>query len=310
MPALTAAVFLKVLMPAPLGQPSIRALSNLAVLTLAVDPQNPDKLYAGTNGGGVFKSNNGGADWVSINSGLTAPGLTVQSLAIEQGNPNKLYAGTKYGGVYRSSDSGDNWTPADSGINYSPVLAIVIDRTNTAIVYAGASGGVFKSTDGGANWVSINSRLNNLTVLSLAINPVNSNQLFAGTFGSVQKTTDLTAPTITLIGDASLTIGLGVTYLDPGATVSDNVDVGLTASVSGHVDTSTLGTYTLTYSAIDSAGNAAAQMVRSVTVVSAINSGGGALDFTSVLATLFLLVARKTRARELLWVTPLSKRPD
>jgi len=50
------------------------------VQTLAINPQTPDTLYAGTWGGGVFKSINGGTNWTAINTGLTY--TVVTALAI------------------------------------------------------------------------------------------------------------------------------------------------------------------------------------------------------------------------------------
>ena len=40
------------------------------ILALAIDPTTPSTLYAGTDGGGVFKSTNGGAAWSAVNTGL------------------------------------------------------------------------------------------------------------------------------------------------------------------------------------------------------------------------------------------------
>src|SRR5467141_789953 len=48
---------------------------------LAIDPQAPSTLYAGTYLGGVFRSADGGANWRAINTGLT--NTTVFSLAID-----------------------------------------------------------------------------------------------------------------------------------------------------------------------------------------------------------------------------------
>jgi len=45
-------------------------LTNTYVRALAIDPDTPTTLYAGT-GGGVFKSTNGGANWSAVNTGLT-----------------------------------------------------------------------------------------------------------------------------------------------------------------------------------------------------------------------------------------------
>ena len=68
---------------------------------------------------------------------------------------------------------------------------------------------------------------------------------------------DTTAPVITLSGSNPLTVAQGGTFTDPGASATDNWDGTVSVSVSGSVDTSTLGTYTLTYSATDHARNTA-----------------------------------------------------
>ena len=59
-----------------------------AINTLAMDPQTPATLYAGTWGGGVFKSLDGGASWSAVNSGLTA--TDVLTLAIDPQTPATL----------------------------------------------------------------------------------------------------------------------------------------------------------------------------------------------------------------------------
>ncbi|MFT7560958.1 MAG: hypothetical protein ACI93R_002883 [Flavobacteriales bacterium] len=76
---------------------------------------------------------------------------------------------------------------------------------------------------------------------------------------------DTTVPEISLIGDANMTITVGDVYEEPGSNVTDNVDTGLTATISGEVDTETAGTYILTYAAEDSAGNSNS-IVREVVV--------------------------------------------
>ena len=66
-----------------------------------------------------------------------------------------------------------------------------------------------------------------------------------------------------------MTIEVGTTFTDPGATALDAGDGDLTSSivVSGSVDTSTIGTYTLTYNVSDTSGNAAVPVTRTVNVV-------------------------------------------
>ena len=80
---------------------------------------------------------------------------------------------------------------------------------------------------------------------------------------------DTTPPVITLLGDASINIDQGSTYEDAGATATDNVDGDLTSSivVGGLPDTNVPGEYTITYNVTDSAGNAATEVTRTVSVV-------------------------------------------
>jgi len=82
---------------------------------------------------------------------------------------------------------------------------------------------------------------------------------------------DMTLPVITLNGDATVTILEGETYVEDGATITDNSGEDLSSSLvidSSAVDTSTAGTYQVTYDVSDSAGNAA-QVTRTVQVITA-----------------------------------------
>ena len=78
---------------------------------------------------------------------------------------------------------------------------------------------------------------------------------------------DTTAPVITLTGDAAVNLLVGATYTEQGATCTDNYDASCNVIIGGDtVDTSTVGTYTVTYDANDTAGNTATQVARSVNV--------------------------------------------
>ena len=69
--------------------------------------------------------------------------------------------------------------------------------------------------------------------------------------------TDTQAPVITLLGNNPVAVNQGATYTDAGATASDNVDGNLTNQIVtvNNVNTAVAGTYTVTYSVTDSAGN-------------------------------------------------------
>jgi len=81
--------------------------------------------------------------------------------------------------------------------------------------------------------------------------------------------TDQTAPVITLIGDNAPTLSTGDIYSEQGVTAVDNVegDISVDVIVGGdNVNTTTPGTYTVTYNLTDLAGNAANEITRQVTV--------------------------------------------
>ena len=85
--------------------------------------------------------------------------------------------------------------------------------------------------------------------------------------------TDLTPPVLTLNGDNPKTIAINSSYIEEGATAIDNVDGNITQdiNISGSVDTSVAGNYTITYSVSDSSGNYA-ETSRTVNVTDVNNS--------------------------------------
>ncbi len=68
---------------------------------------------------------------------------------------------------------------------------------------------------------------------------------------------DTLAPEITITGDSTITIELGSTYTDQGATATDDISGNLSVSTKGDVNINAVGTYTITYTATDEAGNVA-----------------------------------------------------
>jgi hypothetical protein len=80
---------------------------------------------------------------------------------------------------------------------------------------------------------------------------------------------DITKPIITLKGEPTVTLTVGETYNDAGATANDNKDGDISnhIQIQSNVDTSKAGTYTVTYSVSDAAGNAADMVSRSVNII-------------------------------------------
>lgn len=87
---------------------------------------------------------------------------------------------------------------------------------------------------------------------------------------TVRFTTDRTLPVLTMLGSSPIQITVGAKYADAGATATDNVDGNLTAKIvaTNTVDTSKVGSYTVTYTVKDSAGNSVTT-ARIVNVVAA-----------------------------------------
>ncbi len=80
------------------------------------------------------------------------------------------------------------------------------------------------------------------------------------------KKDDTTAPVVTLIGPAAVTVSLQGTYTEQNASATDDVDGAVTPTVSGTVNVNQTGAYTITYTAVDKAGNSSSA-TRTVTVV-------------------------------------------
>lgn len=135
-----------------------------SAVTLDADPNNANIFYAGSGGGGVFKSTNAGLSWNQASAGLG--NLTIDSFAVDPQNSNILIAGTHGGGVYRSTNAGQSWYAINNGIQGGAVVySVAVNPGNHNILYAGTrdagtvsngvthyTGRLYKSTDGGASW--------------------------------------------------------------------------------------------------------------------------------------------------------------
>lgn len=91
---------------------------------------------------------------------------------------------------------------------------------------------------------------------------------------------DREKPVITLNGQAKMSLMIGSDFIDPGALAVDNLDGDLTEqiAVTGEVNPLVAGEYTLQYNVTDTAGNAADEVVRIVTVLPRPPVGGGEDD--------------------------------
>jgi photosystem II stability/assembly factor-like uncharacterized protein len=163
------------------------------ITTIVDDPSNPRVVFAGTFGSGVFKSENGGSYWQSVNQGLT--NLFVYSLAIDPTQTNTLYVGTFHNQIYKSQDGGNSWTWSGSGIqDQAVVYSIAIDPSKPSTLYTSTrgvsndgnppwNGVIYKSVDAGQTWTPSLTYVGGIKVMdwaySVIVNPNAPNQVFA-----------------------------------------------------------------------------------------------------------------------------------
>jgi hypothetical protein len=136
-----------------------RVLPKVDVRVLASDPRDSDLVWAGTQGGGVLRSPDAGANW--SRAGLE--GRIVKALAVSPGG--RIYAGTNPAALFVSEDDGSSWrelvgfrrvrrwfwfSPAERPFS-AYVLGLALDgETVIAGIEAGA---VVRSTDAGETWL-------------------------------------------------------------------------------------------------------------------------------------------------------------
>ncbi|HPM32396.1 MAG TPA: T9SS type A sorting domain-containing protein [Chryseolinea sp.] len=153
---------------------------------LLVDPDDAAKntWYAGSVGGGVWKTSDGGLSWNHITPDL--PNLATSVLAMAESNHNVIFIGTGEGfgnadavdgvGIFKSDDRGVNWQHLTSTINFGDVNRIIIDPANENIVVAACNDAIYRSTNGGTSWTK---RLNQPFVQDLKALPGNFNTQYA-----------------------------------------------------------------------------------------------------------------------------------
>jgi ligand-binding sensor domain-containing protein len=101
-------------------------------------------IFAGTDGGGIFRSTDDGENWTPVNMGLT--NTSIWSFVVN--SSGHIFAGTD-GRFFRSIDNGTSWTPVNTGL--------ISNRVNTFAI--NANGYIFAGTHGGGVFRSVQSTL-------------------------------------------------------------------------------------------------------------------------------------------------------
>ena len=120
--------------------------------TMAIHPTEPSTMYVGAKGSGVWKTVDGGANWVPLAESAT---VRVAALALAPNNPSRVYLVTPNDGVLRSDDAGMSWTPI-STTDLAAVVhagsALLINPAAPNQMAVSSDRGVYHSTNGGMTW--------------------------------------------------------------------------------------------------------------------------------------------------------------
>jgi photosystem II stability/assembly factor-like uncharacterized protein len=139
-------------------------------------------VFAGTQGGGVYRSTDHGATWTPARTGLGID--LVLQIAVQSGGNTLYAAGHRYwfgygtGGVYKSTDGGQSW----SALPVPNLMwnAVLVKADDPQVVLIGGPSGVMRSTDGGATFAPTSLTV---TVVDLAADPGNPEIIWASTYG-------------------------------------------------------------------------------------------------------------------------------
>jgi len=135
----------------------------------------------------LFKTVDGGMNWIDITKGLTAVCWTnISCVVVEPGNTDIIYVGFKGGGSYkvmRTVDGGITWKNFSVGIEFDcDVNALIIDNDEPSTIYAATHHGVFRRNTNDDKWKRLGVGLPRVVVSGLDIRFENKT-LFAGTHG-------------------------------------------------------------------------------------------------------------------------------
>ena len=155
----------------------------------------PNTWYFGAVAGGVWKTTDGGANWIPLFDKQDIS--SIGAIAVAPSDHNTIYVGTgeaairgntTYGtGVYKSVDGGKNWK--NIGLRDTRQIgALIVHPTNPDIVLVAALGhafgpnqerGIFRTSDGGKTWTKVLYKDENTGGIDIVFDPHNPNVMFA-----------------------------------------------------------------------------------------------------------------------------------
>ena len=135
-------------------------MNGIPIWALAIDPVDPNIIFAGTRPSALFRSKDGGQTWkkLSVELAETCPAVIiprVTALLVDPVDHNNIWAGVEVDGVRRSKDGGDTWEVVNGGLTDPDIhnLTITVGPPKTLLTITPRE--VFSSTDDGATWSTV-----------------------------------------------------------------------------------------------------------------------------------------------------------
>ncbi|MFQ5860605.1 MAG: family 16 glycoside hydrolase [Dehalococcoidia bacterium] len=120
--------------------PINQGLTTSNVATLALDPFDPQTLYAGTDRG-LFVTTNGGEEWMLVGE---APAILINAIVPDPTAPGTWYITTEWAGVFRTTDGGESWVSLNQGLPLLPIGDLILDTARGVLYVAVRGAGVYK----------------------------------------------------------------------------------------------------------------------------------------------------------------------
>lgn len=165
------------------------------VRSMAVAPDDPDLVLAGTSTGQLYVSRNGGASWTDAGAPFSFAGWVVSSLRWDPNHAGRLWAalwGVWGGGqVAFSDDLGKSWVARSAGLPQEPVYSLALAPGRQGRLFAGTLSGVYGSEDDGASWRQLTGAEADIQkVTSLVVDPSRPDTVIAGTWRRAYRSDD------------------------------------------------------------------------------------------------------------------------